>query len=156
MTTPYKPPATNRRFRILSGPRAGEIHTGCQLGAWDTYDNLLLYNQRGGYGGNDQKWVDLHCNWQTNGEGVWLVSIDNGVRYAMTDVEDLRVPFDKHDREILIGDIVMYAMRDLTVSRLKVDKIEQMNGDTVLKGTDLDDDRRTRNSSPRKCVIISR
>jgi hypothetical protein len=135
------------RYKILVLPFKDHIHDGVQLGAWDTLESVEFYKSKP-CDQHDPKWVEAHCNWKTFGEGVWIPAL--GMRFAKNEVEDLLVPFDKFDKEILIGDLVAYAMRDLTVSRMRVDKIAK----GCIYGFDIDLQKRNKNGSPYKCINL--
>ena len=91
--------------------------------------------------------------WKRNKtDGFWIDGIGRVV--CGDEWEDTHTPFDKMGREIDIGSVIIYAMRDLTVSELKVEKIEWKYGYS-LKGTDLHTGKKTKNGYPERCMKVS-
>ena len=70
-------------------------------------------------------------------------------------MEDLNVPFDRFQREIMVGSVIHYARRDLTVARMRVDRIETGGSMSVtLHGMDLDTKKKTKNSYPHRYILF--
>lgn len=139
------------RFQL----RDGTVVEGAHIGAWDTLENLQRYTELGFDGARKHfgdKWMEVHCNWTTIGEGVWIPAMN--CRIPITDVLDLHVPFDRENHEIKVGDTIIYAMRDLTVSKMVVGKIVVKNNICTLHGKDVFTDKSTRNSYPKRCLKV--
>lgn len=139
------------RFQL----RDGTVVEGTHLGAWDTLENLQRYEELGFDGSRKvlgEAWCDQHCNWQTIGEGVWIPAMN--CRIPISDVLDLHVPFDREDKEIKVGDTIIYAMRDLTVSKMVIEKIVVKNRTCTLHGKDVFTGRGNRNSYPSRCLKL--
>lgn len=138
------------RFQL----RDGTIVEGAEIGAWDTLENFQTYVTLGYNETKNQlgaQWMETHCSWETIGEGVWIPSLNR--RFSIADVLHLCVPFDREKNEIKVGDVIYYSMRDLTVSKMRVEQIDtggSMN--CTLKGTDLFTNKKTKNSYPKRCL----
>jgi hypothetical protein len=153
----------NKQYvKVLVGPHAGEIIVAIGIGVADTLEQSNRWNDPAkdhwrfydtAKGKAQIKEVD-ECWARNKTDGVWVEAHHR--RYTLkSEAENLGDPFDKKDREIKIGDIIVYAMRDLTVSELKVEKIKFTGMDTVLYGTDLHTGKKTKNSHPERCLKVS-
>jgi len=93
--------------------------------------------------------------WKRNKvDGFWI----DGIGRVMEgkEWEDLNTPFDREDQEIRVGDTIVYAMRDLTVSKLQITKIGDLNGyERTMYGIDLFTKKKTKNSYPSRCLKVS-
>lgn len=146
---------------VLRHTPTGNLHKAVGIGAADTLEQSLRWNSPksdkiGFYatpeGKAQSKEVD-DCWKRNKGDGFWV----DGIGRVMVggEWEDLYVPFDKKGREIQVGDIIVYARRDLTVSEMKVEKIGNRNGyERTLHGTDLHEGKKTKNSYPSRCLKI--
>ena len=112
------------RYKVLSGPLAGEIFDGVQIGFQDYPDQFVV-----------EGWDSHTIVAKTSGkkEGVWLnepgvriqrndyrntTITEEGVAYG-TDYMDLCVPFDRYNNEIKVGDTLMIASKN-EVRRVEV------------------------------------
>lgn len=138
----------------------GRVFLAEGIGAADTLEQSKRWNlpKPGDFYGSpagkaQSKEVD-ECWARNKGDGFWIEGIG---RVMEGDVwEDLVTPFDKKDREIKVGDVIVYAMRDLTVSELKVERIGNVVGyERTLHGTDLHTGKKTKNSYPSRCLNVS-
>lgn len=150
------------RLKCLSGPRKGKIFKAASIGAADSLEQSNRWNDKktdayafydSPEGKAQSKEVD-EC-WARNGtDGFWIDGVGRVVEGD--DWEDLVTPFDKRGREIKVGDILAYAMRNLTVSELLVEKIGEVSGgQRTLHGTDLHTHKKTKNSYPDRCLKVS-
>ena len=157
------------KVKILVGVFAGQIVEAESIGSADTAEQSRRWNDpvndrklnfyETPEGKAQSKEVD-ECWTRNKGDGVWVEMTINGRthkrRYTLkTEAIDIGTPYDKKDREIMIDDVVVYAMRDLTVSELKVEKIVVSGGTTTLHGTDLHTGKKTKNSYPERCLKVS-
>jgi hypothetical protein len=138
----------------------GLVYPAAAIGAADTLEQSLNWNKPhkdnfydSPEGRRQSEEVD-ECWARNKGDGFW---IDGLGRVMEGDVwEDLVTPFDKKGREIVVGDVIVYAMRDLTVSELKVEKIGNVVGcERTLHGIDLHTNKKTKNSYPSRCLKVS-
>jgi hypothetical protein len=145
--------------KLLVGNCAGAVVIAQSIGAADTLEQSIRWNLPK----NPDKFFSSpegiaqikECKecWNRNkGDGVWVEAHKR--RYTLrTEAVFMGDPFDKKGREIKVGDIVIYAMRDLTVSELRVDKITFTSMDTTMHGTDLHTGKKTKNSYPKRCLL---
>ena len=139
------------RFQL----RDGTIVEGARLGAWDTLENLQRYEAASDGRSDERKvlgdaWCDIHCDWEAIGDGVWIPALNR--RVSVNDVIDLHVPFDRENNEIKVGDTIIYAMRNLSVSKMVVGKIAVKNDTCTLYGKDVFSGKSTKNSYPYRCI----
>ena len=114
------------RYRIVTGPHAGRVVEGFQIG-YTAYPDQVAIEKL-----SHVQVMDLY---QTNKEGFWIPgdnvkidfenridsrSITTVVNYG--NVEDLVITFDKYNQEIFVGD-ELYAASKNAVRRVKVTKI---------------------------------
>ncbi len=142
--------------KILTGPFAGDKVKVISLGSARDLEMRKAWDAGSG---QDTSPNATEC-WSLFGEGVWHEKLGqrfniHAINGVPPSCEWAGTPFDKFEQEIFPGDVVMYAMRDLTVSELLVEKIEYKNGDTVMSGIDLHTGKKTKNSYPRRCVKLS-
>ena len=115
------------RYKVLSGPLAGEVCDGVQIGFQDYPEQFVV-----------EGWDSHTIVSKTSGklEGIWLnepgvriqrndyrntTITEEGVAYG-TDYMDLCVPFDRYNNEIREGDTIMIASKN-EVRRVEVIKI---------------------------------
>lgn len=113
------------RYRMLTGPLAGQVSEGEQIGLQDfpgQFDQCLEAH------GIDARNALVQQKLQTNSEGVYLYAFNEVVRRApghsggkveigKTVVydgiyEDLVVPFDRNGEEINVGDMIYMAVKN--------------------------------------------
>lgn len=146
------------KLKALTGDRKGLVYLAAGIGAADSLEQSNRWNdpkkdKLGNFysspeGRAQSREVD-EC-WKRNGtDGFWIEGIGRVV--VGKDWEDLQTPFDKKGREIKVGDVIVYAMRDLTVSELKIEKLVK----GVMHGTDLHTGKKTKNSYPERCLNVS-
>lgn len=140
------------RYKILTGPHAGEIHDGegCNARPYPNCPENLI-------------------NWDKHQDGIWIPALNmrlkqrhnpdsKGWSDAYLDYENLVVPFDRYKQEIKVGDVIFYSARDLQVCRLKVEKLGNIHHagcgwlQRIMHGTDLDSKKKTKNSYPSRCI----
>lgn len=154
------------RFKLLVGPRAGEIVEGAYIGAWDTLANLLIYKEMEEKNINLDKrldWSKPHVNWGVRSDGAWIPSLNCrfDFKVPVAEIEDLHIPFDRYHRELAVGDVIAYAMRDLTVAQMRITKIGNSRHlgcgwfQRTLHGIDLDTNKKTKNSYPTRCIKLN-
>lgn len=147
------------KLKALTGINVGTIFDAMEIGAADTLLQSLrwnvdrpdsFYSTSAGKAQSDE--VD-ECWARNKGDGFWI----DGIGRVMegVDWQDLHTPFDKKDREIKVGDVIVYAMQNLTVSELKVEKLVLKNRTMTLHGTDLHTGKKTKNSYPERCLNVS-
>lgn len=106
-------------------------------------DDLAQYNRW-----NSSGWNQNDKSSKSNGHwGYWIDGIGR-VEHGKDGWEDTFAAFDAMGEQILVGDIIFYAMRNLTVSKMQVTKVEKGK----IYGIDVFTKRKTRNGSPRKCL----
>lgn len=151
------------QLKALTGDRKGTVYLAVGIGAADTLEQSKRWNDPKNdkiadfYDTPEGKAQSKEANecWKRNGgDGFWIDGIGRVVEGD--DWEDLVTPFDKKGREIKVGDVIVYAMRDLTVSELKVEKIGNVVGyERSMHGTDLHTGKKTKNSYPSRCLKVS-
>ena len=148
----------------LKNKFSGKVYSAASIGAADTLVQSKRWNEPNTdthkfYGSAEaeakaQAEIVVDCWKRNKGDGFWI----EGVGRVMVgdEWENLFVPFDKLGREILVGDVIVYAMRNLTVSELKVEKIGNVDRyERTLHGTDLHTKKKTKNSYPSRCIKVS-
>jgi hypothetical protein len=139
-----------KRYKILVGPNKGEILEGEDLGVALTLIEREEWNSGKKIGDTALK------RWEQGiGDGVWIYKLNR--RFALkTEVEDQVVPLDVLGSEIFVGDVIVYAKRNLTVSKLRVGEIGVMvfDGERTLYGIDLHSNKKTKISYPSRCLKI--
>lgn len=146
------------KLKCLTGPLAGLVYFADPIGAADTLEQsvrwrTLPHRERLDFystpEGKAQSEEVSEC-WKRNGrDGFWIEGIGRVV--VGPDWEDTKTCFDKMDREIFVGDVIVYAMRDLTVSELKITHFKGKK----MYGIDLHTNRKTYNSYPSRCLKVS-
>lgn len=146
----------------LKNKKTGKVYPAAAIGAADTLAQSKKWNspENGVNGFYDTpegiaQTKEVDACWKRNkGDGFWIKGI--GRVMEGDEWENLFVPFDKLGREICVGDVIVYAMRDLTVSELKVEVIGKVLGyERTLHGTDLHTKKKTKNSYPSRCLKVS-
>lgn len=137
-------------YKILVGPNKGDILKGEGLGAALTLDERKHWDSGADIGDLASKRWSQGC-----GDGVWIYKLNKRFKLDK-EVEDQHVPLDSLGVEIFVGDVVFYARRDLTVSKLKVEKIgDVLEYERTLHGVDLHTKKKTKNSNPSRCLKVS-
>jgi hypothetical protein len=147
-----------QRFKLLVGPDIGAIVEGAEILAWDTGPNYEILKRMIKVEKLAWDSPQVEAHWRIHcdpgaGDGVWIPSLNQ--RFKAKEVENQFVPFDRYDKEILVGDIVAYAMRDLTVAKMKITKFVVRNRECVMYGVDVDSNKATHNHSPEKCIKLT-
>lgn len=130
--------ASNRiylhRYRIKTGPYAGFYGDGVQIGVQDYLDQIEIEKMT--HSQVQNLWKDKFD--RGLGEGIWLfklgvavhpqivkgpvIQIDEEGAHYYNDYVDFCVPFDRHNREIFVGDH-LYASIKGEVRQVEVKKI---------------------------------
>jgi hypothetical protein len=139
------------RYKLLVGPYTGDILDGIALGACIDLVQRERWD-RGEYSSNETSDA-----WRDESEGVWIERLNR--RFKLSELEDQQVPYDTLGREIFVGDVIVYAMRNLVVSQLKITKIGDRNSGVYnqrkLYGVDLHTNKKTVNGHPNRCLKVS-
>lgn len=148
---------------LIKNRTSGLIYVAVGIGAADTLEQSQEWQKRDykkDYDKFGPQWkAEVDECWARNKyDGYWIPNIGRVVtteKEKTSEWEHMGSPFDKQGREIKVGDVIVYAMRDLTVSEMKITKIEKKNFDTVMHGVDLHTNKKTKNSYPRRCLKVS-
>ena len=147
------------RLKKLTGVDAGLEYVAYPIDCAFTLDQCKSWQGRDYKKATDadfKRWADETRQCEVAGNtynGYWIDGI--GRVEIGTDWENLCIPLDKMDREIKVGDVVVYAMRDLVVSEMKITKLEKKGYGTMMYGIDLHTNKNTKNSYPRRCLKVS-
>jgi hypothetical protein len=147
-------------YCYLKNTITGKVHKAIAIGAADTAEqserwNCPVANNFYDTAAGRAQTAEVKECWNRNKvDGYWIDGI--GRVSEKNGWENLHTSFDKLGREIKVGDVVVYAMRDYTVSELKIEKIGNVVGhERVMHGTDLHTNKKTKNSYPSRCLKVS-